>query len=148
MAGALPSHHRKDGSGDVHRPEKVGRQLLFDLLGRHLFEVALERGAGVVDQHVDAAERRNRSVDRRKRVGDAGHVERHHQQAIGRAENRRDLRGTPTSCNDRVARRQGRLGERHSHATTGTGDHPHPLVDHHASARSMVLCREAVECSL
>ena len=87
MARVLTAHDGKDRSSDVHRAEQIRCELLFDLFGRHLFEVALEGRAGVVDDHVDPTEPLHRSISCRLSFVDAGDVELDGEQAVGLSQN-------------------------------------------------------------
>ena len=113
-----------------------------------LFEVALEGCAGVVDEHVDPAEPLHRSVGGRLGFVDIGDVEPDGVKAVRPPEDRCDLVGATSGGDDRVAGCQRRLGECDAHAATGTGDHPHSSVGHHASVRSVAPRREPVEGGL
>jgi hypothetical protein len=61
---ALLAHHGQNRARDVHRPDKVRRQLPPDLFRRQLLEEACIEVARVVDQHVDAAQAFDRGLDR------------------------------------------------------------------------------------
>ena len=67
MPRPLLAHDGQDGAGDVHRAEQVRLNLLLELLWRQLLEEARKEVAGVVDEHVDAAEAVDRGPHRRLR---------------------------------------------------------------------------------
>jgi len=69
------THHWQDGASDVHRAEKQRVELIADLFGAQLLEKAGEEVAGVVDQNINSAKRRDRSIDRRLRILWTGDVE-------------------------------------------------------------------------
>ena len=75
QAGALGAHDRKDRAGDVHRAEQGGLDLRPEVLGADLLEEPGVEVAGVVDQHVDASEPVDGSLDGRLGVGGVGDVE-------------------------------------------------------------------------
>lgn len=63
VPGVLRSHVRKNGPRHVQKPENVRRKNRFDLSGRRFFDCAEQSAPSVVDQDVDGAEPRDRSVD-------------------------------------------------------------------------------------
>jgi len=72
---ALLPHDRQDGAGDIHRADEERPQLQVYLLRRQLLEVAGKEVAGIVDQHVDAAEPVDSGPHGRLGIGAAGHVQ-------------------------------------------------------------------------
>jgi hypothetical protein len=57
MTKPLFPENRQHGAGDIHYTPEVGIDLSFELVGCHFFERADETITGVVDDHVDPAER-------------------------------------------------------------------------------------------
>ena len=76
-AGALGSHDREHGAGDVDRAEQGGLDLGPEVVGGDLLEEPGVEAAGVVDQHVDASEPLDRGGDRGVGVRGVGDVELH-----------------------------------------------------------------------
>ena len=134
MPRALLAHHRQDGAGDVHRADEARRQLPLDLLRRQLLEVARVKAGGVVDQHVDAAEPVDSGPHRRLGIGAAGDVQLDGQQVVRLSQGLGHAVGVPARGHDRVAGRQGGLGEIDAHAAAGSGDEPDLLVRHGMTA--------------
>ena len=130
MPRALLAHHRQDGAGDVHRADEARRQLPLDLLRRQLLEVARVKAGGVVDQHVDAAEPVDSGPHRRLGIGAAGDVQLDGQQVVRLSQRLGHALGVPAGRHNRVAGRQGGLGEIDAHATAGAGDEPNLLAAH------------------
>ena len=81
-AGALGAHDREHRAGDVHRAEQVGLDLRPDVLGAELLEEPGVEVAGVVDEHVDAAEPVDGRLDGRFGGGGVGDVERNGQEVL------------------------------------------------------------------
>ena len=86
--GALGAHDGQHGAGDVQRAEQVGLDLRPEVLGADLLEEPGVEVAGVVDQHVDAAEPSTAACDGRLGVGGVGDVELDGQQVVVLAQGR------------------------------------------------------------
>jgi hypothetical protein len=69
---------------DVNRPEQVGVQDLLDLPVGRFLDRSEHAVAGVVDDHVDRAERVERLVDDPADGGGVGHVEWSHPEPVAR----------------------------------------------------------------
>src|SRR5213592_4130964 len=108
----------------MHRADEERPQLPVDLLRRQLLEVAGKEVAGVVDQHVDAAEPLNGGPSRRLGVCAVGDVQLDDQQVVRLSHSLCYSVGVPTGGHDRVAGGQGGLGDIDAHATPGTGNKP------------------------
>src|SRR6266566_3009875 len=74
VTGAVLAHDRQDRAGDIHRADEERPQLPVYLLRRQLLEVAGKEVAGIVDQHVDAAEPVDGGPSRRLGVCPVGDV--------------------------------------------------------------------------
>ena len=98
--------------------------------GRDLLEEPGVEVAGVVDQHVDAAEPLDPGVDRGLRAGRVGDVQGDGQQVVVLAEGLRDLVGVAGGGDDLVAGVQGGAGDVDAHAAAGSGDQDDLLVCH------------------
>jgi hypothetical protein len=120
LARALFAHDREDRARDVHGAKKGCRQLLLDLLGRQLFEVAGLEVARIIDQHVDAAEAVERNPNDRLRIGAVRDVQLDDQQIVRRTQGLGDGAGVPPGRHDRVAGGEGGLGDIDSHAAAGS----------------------------
>ncbi len=107
MAGALAAHVRQHGAGDVQQAEHVGAVDAQRLFGARLLDAAEQTVAGVVDQHVDPAERLHSDAGRFMRLRLIGDVELHGQQPLVLAELLFDRRRVAGGCNHRVALGQG-----------------------------------------
>ena len=59
----LPPHDWQHGMHQVHNAVEVRCELLLDLGGSHLLEIAEQAVAGVIDQNVNAPETLHRLVD-------------------------------------------------------------------------------------
>ena len=127
---ALLAHHGQHRARHVHRPDQVRDQLPLDLLGRQLLEEAGVEVAGVVDEHVDAAEALERCPHCRLRGREAGDVELDDQQVVGLAERVTDRLGVAAGRDDRVAGGERGPGDVHAHAAAGAGDEPDLLTTH------------------
>ena len=103
MARALLAHDGQDRAGDIHRAEEARRQLSLDLLWRQLLEVASIKGAGVVDQHVDAAEPVDRRPHRGLGISGAGNVQLDDPQVVQITHGLGHGVGVPTGSHHRVA---------------------------------------------
>ncbi len=82
MARALRTHHRQGRARQIDDVEQVGLDLVAKIGRRHLLERRGMAIAGVVDQHVKAAEGAARKLDRPRGGGLVGHVELDRQQTI------------------------------------------------------------------
>ena len=80
------AHDRQDGAGDVQRAEEVGLHLCPELVGADVLEVAGVEVAGVVDEHVDAAEPLDGGLRRPLGCGRVGDVEGDGEQVLVRAD--------------------------------------------------------------
>ena len=129
-ARTLPAHHGQHRACHVHRPDQIGGQLPLDLLGRQLLEEAGIEVAGVVDEHVDAAEALERRPHRRLRGREARDVELDDQQVVRLAERRTDRLGVAAGRDDGMAGGECGLGDVHAHAAAGAGDEPDLLLTH------------------
>ncbi len=136
MARALLAHHRQDSAGDVHRANEARRQLPLHLLRRQLLEVARVKAGSIVDQHVDAAEPVDSGPHRRLGIGAASDVQLDGQQVVRLSQGLGHAVAVPARSHDRVAGRQGGLGEIDAHATAGSSDKPNLLVTHDISCLS------------
>jgi Kef-type K+ transport system membrane component KefB len=130
QARALGAHDRQHGAGDVDGAEQGGLDLGPEVLGADLLEEPGVEVAGVVDQHVDAAEPFDGSRDGRLGVGGVGDVELDGQEVVVRAERGADPLGVASGGDDGVAGGQGGLGDVDAHAAAGAGDEPNLLVSH------------------
>ena len=75
QTGALGTHDGKHRPGDVHRAEQVGLDLRPEVLGADLLEEPGVEVASVIDEHVDASEPIDGSLDGRLGVGGVSNVE-------------------------------------------------------------------------
>ncbi len=107
--------------------------------GRDLLEEPGVEVAGVVDQHVEAAEPVDRRLDGRLGIGGVGDVELHGQQVIVRSDRRPDPLGVASGGDHSVAGGQRGLGDVDTHATASAGNEPNLLVGH-ASALLLFIC--------
>ena len=129
--GALGAHDRQHGAGDVQRAEQVGLDLRPEVLGGDLLEEPGVEVAGVVDQHVDAAEPFDGGLHGRLGVGGVGDVELDDQQVVVPRRRPGLTRvGVAAGGHDRVAGGEGGPGDVDAHAAAGTGDQPDLLVSH------------------
>ena len=133
MPRALLAHHRQDSAGDVHRADEARRQLPLHLLRRQLLEVARVEAGSIVDQHVDAAEPVDSGPHRRLGIGAAGDVQLDGQQVVRLSQGLGHAVAVPAGGHNRVAGRQGGLGEIDAHAAAGSSDEPDLLVTHDTS---------------
>ena len=101
---ALGAHDGQHGAGDVHRAEQVGLDLCPEVLGGDLLEEPGVEVAGVVDEHVDAAEPLDGGLHGRLGVLGAGDVELDDEQVVGLADRLRPRR----RCCGRSRRPRGR----------------------------------------
>ena len=76
MTVALRAQHRQGGACDVDDAEEVGLDLLAEFLFGHVLDGVDLGVAGVVDDDVEAAERRGRGGDGGAGGRRVGHVER------------------------------------------------------------------------
>jgi hypothetical protein len=129
-AGALGAQDRQDRAGDVHGAEQGGLDLGPDVLGADLLEEPGVEVAGVVDQHVDAAEPFDGGARGVLGVGGVGDVELDGQEVVVRSERRADPLGVASGGDDGVADGQGGRGDVDAHPAPRTGDEPHLLVSH------------------
>ena len=136
VPGPLPTHHRQHRPGDVHRPDQPGGELVVDLLGGQLLEVAAVEVRGVVDQHVDAPEPLHRRLHGRLGVGRDGDIQPHDQQILGVPDSLPDGLGTAAGGDHGMPRGECRLGEVDPHAPPRTGDEPDLLLRHALSSRT------------
>jgi ABC-2 type transport system permease protein len=132
-AGALGAQHRKDRAGDVHRAEQGGLDLRPEVPRGDLLEEPGVEVAGVVDQHVEAAEPLHGSRDGRLGVGGVVDVELDDQQVLVRSKRRADPLGVASGGDHGVTGTKGGLGDVDAHPAPRAGDEPHLLV-RHASA--------------
>jgi hypothetical protein len=111
-------------------PNRGGLELRPEVLRADLLEEPGVEVAGVVDQHVDAAEPVDGSLDGRLGVGRVGDIELDGQQVVVGAEHGADPLGAAAGGNDGVTGSERGLGEVDAHATAGAGDEPDLLVSH------------------
>src|SRR6266699_5681053 len=128
VPGAPLAHDRQDGAGDIHRPDEERPQLPVYLLRRQLLEVAGKEVAGIVDQHVDAAEPVDGGPRRRRGVGAVCDVQLEDQQVTRLSHGLGYGVGVPAGGHDGVTCGQGGLDEIDAHATAGTSNKPNLLV--------------------
>jgi len=110
---------------DGQRAEEVGVEQRAQLGVGRLLQRADHAVAGVVDQHVDAPEARDRRIDGRLGGARDVDVERHRQHALGRPRDEVGQRvDAPRRGHDVVAARDRVLGEGAAEAGRGAGDEP------------------------
>jgi len=135
----LLAHHGQDCACDIHRPHKVRRQRALDLLRGQLLEEAGIEVAGVVDQHVDAAEAVDRGLHRRLRRHQARDVKLDDEQVVGLADGLGHGFGVAAARDDCVAGAERGLRDVDTHAAAGASDEPNPLVSQFSSVPSFLL---------
>ena len=125
-ARPLLPHDRKDRAHDEHHAVEIGRDKLLDFGGAQLLEIAEQAVARVVDQHVDAAERLHRCVDRRLHLGFIGDVQRDEREVVACdiAQSIADLVEIAASRDHPIAGLQGRPGSCSADAAACTRDEP------------------------
>jgi hypothetical protein len=124
-AGAALAHVRERRPGQRDRAEVHRLHHVAEVVGLDLLDRADGAVAGVVDEHVEAAE----AVERRgHRGGDlpaVGHVERHGMDAVGRGGDEVGERpGAPRRGDDAVAAGERGLHELAAEAGVAAGDEP------------------------
>jgi hypothetical protein len=134
---ALAAHDREHGAHHVHDAPEVRRELPLDLLGGKLLEVAEQAVAGVVDQHVDAAEPRDGGISGPLHLGLAGDVQPLEQQVVAGdvGEGAAQLLRVPAGRHDPVPRLESGPGNAGTDAAAGSSDKPDlahvaPLIGH------------------
>ncbi len=83
MPGALLAQLRQNGFGEADEAEDVGLEDRHELGFGRLFDRARDAVARVIDEHIDAAEVRNRIRHRALDRGGVGDVERQRQAGLG-----------------------------------------------------------------
>ena len=129
---------RGDRTGQLHRPDDIGIDLLFDLFVAHLLGRAEDADPGVRDHHVNAAQFRERRVHDPAHRGRIGHIQLAHPQpvAVLCCQISQPAR-RPQRRRDRVPAPQQLLGQLTPETTRSPGDkpgHSHSLHNYHHSS--------------
>ena len=109
MTRTLPAHVRQHRAGDVEQAEHVGGIELLGLLCARFLDRAQQAVAGIVDQHIDPAERLDGGADGLMCLGFLGDVQLDGQQAVVLAELLGDVGRIAGGGNHAVAAFQSRL---------------------------------------
>src|SRR4029453_17414266 len=91
--------------------------------------------AGIVHEHIDAAEAIHASSHRCLGILRTGHVELDDKQVVGLTERAGDGVGVAARGNDGMSSGARRLYDVDTHATAGTGHEPDALISHGKSSR-------------
>jgi hypothetical protein len=150
LTGPLLAQDGQDRPGDVEGAEEVGLHLGAHLIGAECLEEARVEVAGVVDEHVDAAEAldggRGRGVGR----GGVGDVEGEGEQVVVRADGVGGALRVAAGRHDGVARGECRSCDVDAHAAARAGDEADLGVSHGGCfpSRSAEPDRPAVPCRM
>ena len=126
VARPLLPHDRQHGAHHVHHAIEVRRELAFEFGDGHLFEIAEQAVAGVVDRDVDPAEPLDRFLDGRFRLCLVGNVQLDKREVLARnvAEGVAHFVEIPAGRHNAVTGSQGGLGDPGADAT------PAPVMNH------------------
>ena len=128
MAVPLRPHGGQHGAGHLRGSEEIDLHLLAQLVGQEFLGRAERAASGDVGEHVDAAEARERGLNRLQARIRVGHVEADRERRLTVFSGERVERVRPPSRNDgAVAALQHGLGQRAAEAARCAGDEPDPI---------------------
>ena len=135
VSRTLAPHDGQRSLHQVHDAVEVRRELLLNLGGGHLLEIAEQTVARIVYQDVDASKALRRLIDRRFGLCLGGNVKLEKGDALRRhiGKDLAHLFKISAGRDDAVARAQRRVGDSCSYTATGTRDKPN-LAHKHLSS--------------